>query len=66
MVADERDKDAAMTDRSTVSGVVDVMRCPVEICVFAPIKSYVPRLFTKKLNEPTARSIPDSNPTKVS
>ena len=67
MVADENDRDADATDGSTVMGaIVDVVSGAVVMCVFDPVKSYVPRLFTKKLNEPTARSKPDSSPAKVS
>ena len=67
MVADETDKDAVVADGFTVPGVmVDVVSGATVMCVFDPIKSCVPRLFTKKLNEPTARSKPDSSPAKVS
>ena len=67
MVADENDKDADATDGSTAMGVVvDVLSGAVIVCVFGFVKSCVPRLFTKKLNEPTARSKPDSSPAKVS
>ena len=66
MVADESDKDVAMTDGLAVPGAADTVLVAVAICVFDPVKSCVPRLFTKNLNEPTARSKPDSNPAKVS
>ena len=66
MVADETDKDAVAADGFAVPGVADVVSGAVVICVFDPVKSCVPKLFTKKLNEPTARSKPDSNPAKVS
>ena len=67
VVADEKDKDADATDGSTVIGtIVDVVSGVAVVCVFGSVKSCVPRLFTKKLNEPTARSKPDSSPTKVS
>ena len=46
--------------------IVDVVSVAAVMCVFGPVKSCVPRLFTKKLNEPTARSKPDSSPAKVS
>ena len=67
VVADENGKDADAAGRSTVPGaIVDAVSGAVVMCVFDPVKSYVPRLITKKLNEPTARSKPDSNPAKVS
>ena len=67
MVADENDKDVVMANGFAVSGTtVDVVSGAVVICVFDPLKSCVPRLFTKKLNEPTARSKPDSSAAKVS
>ena len=67
MVADENDRDADATDGSTVMGaIVDVVLGAVVMCVFDSVKSCVPRLFTKKMNEPTARSKPDSSPAKVS
>ena len=67
VVADENDKDADASDGSTVMGViVDAVSGAVVLCVFRSVKSCVPRLFTKKLNEPTARSKPDSSPAKVS
>ena len=67
VVADENDKDADAADRSTVPGaMVDAVLGAVVMCVFDPVKSCVPRLFTKKLNEPTARSKPDLSPAKVS
>ena len=48
MVADENDKDADATDGSTVMGaIVDVVSGVVVMCVFGPVKSCVPRLFTK-------------------
>ena len=67
VVADENDKDADATDGSTVIGtIVDVVSGVAVVCVFGSVKSCVPRLFTKKLNEPTARSKPDSSPAKIS
>ena len=67
VVADENDKDADATDGSTVIGtIVDVVSGVVVACVFGSVRSCVPRLFTKKLNEPTARSKPDLSPAKVS
>ena len=67
VVADENDKDADATDGSTVIGtIVDVVSGVAVVCVFGSVKSYVPRLFMKKLNEPTAGSKPDSSLTKVS
>ena len=63
----ENDKDVDATDGSTVIGtIVDVVLGVAVVCVFGSVKSCVPRLFTKKLNEPTARSKPDSSPAKVS
>ena len=67
MVVDENDKDADGTDGSTVMGaIVDAVSSAVVFCAFVSVKSCVPRLFTKKLNEPIARSKPDSSPAKVS
>ena len=67
MVAYEKDKDADATDGSTVTGaIVDVVSGAAVVCGFGSVKSCVPRLFMKKLNEPTARSKPDSSPAKVS
>ena len=66
MFADENDKDVAMADGFAVPGAADVVLGAVVICIFDPVKSCIPRLFTKKLNEPTARSKPDSSPAKVS
>ena len=67
MVADENDRDADAIDGSTVMGaIVDVVLGAVVMCAFGSVKSCVPRLFTKKLNEPTARSKPHSSPVKVS
>ena len=67
MVADENDKDAVATAGSTVIGtMVDVESGAEVVCVFGSIKSYVPRLFMKKLNKPTVRSKPDSSLAKVS
>ena len=67
MVVDENDRDADAADGSTVTGaIVDVVSGAVVMCVFGSVKSCVPRLFMKKLNEPTARSKPDSSPAKVS
>ena len=67
MVADENDKDADATNGSTVIGtIVDVVSDVAVVCFFGSVKSCVPRLFLKKLNEPTARSKPNSSPAKVS
>ena len=67
VVADENDKDADTTDGSTVVGtIVDVVSGVAVVCFLGSVKSCVPRLFTKKLNEPTVRSKPDSSPAKVS
>ena len=66
MVADENDRDADVADGSIMMGaIVDVVSGAAVVCVFGSVKSCVPRLFTKKLNEPTARSKPDSSPAKV-
>ena len=55
VVADENDKDADATDGSTVIGtIVAVVSGAAVVCVFGSVKSCVPRLFTKKLNEPTS------------
>ena len=67
VVADENDKDADATDGSTVVGtIVDVVSGVAIVCVLGSIKSCVPRLFTRKLNEPIVRSKPDLSPAKVS
>ena len=48
MVVDENDRDAYGADGSTVMGaIVDVVSGVVVMCVFGPVKSCVPRLFTK-------------------
>ena len=49
-----------------MGAIFDVLSGAVVVCVFGSVKSCVPRLFTKKLNEPTTRSKPDLSPTKVS
>ena len=65
VVADGIDNDADAVDGSAVVGtVVDVVSGAAAVLFLGSVKSYVPRLFTKKLNEPTVRSKSDSSQRK--
>ena len=67
VVADEIDRDADATDGSAVLGtVVDVVSGAAVASWRGSVKSYIPKLLTKKLNEPNVRSKPFSSPAKVS